>query len=45
MVPDIMAQRSKAELVAGAEAPTCPDLLEIRIRELLSVGETGVEAA
>jgi RNA polymerase sigma-70 factor (ECF subfamily) len=38
MVPDIMAERSKVELVAGAEAPTCPDPLEIRIRELLSVG-------
>jgi RNA polymerase sigma-70 factor (ECF subfamily) len=33
-----MGRRSKLELVAGAETPTCPDPLEIQIRGLLSVG-------
>lgn len=33
-----MARRSKMEQGAGAETPTCPDPLEIQIRELLSEG-------
>jgi hypothetical protein len=39
-----MLRRSKMELVAGAETPTCPDPLEIQIRGLLSVGNAGGEA-
>jgi hypothetical protein len=39
-----MARRSKMELVAGAETPTCSEPLEIQIRELLSVGNADGEA-
>jgi hypothetical protein len=38
MVPDIMAERSKVELVAGAEAPTCPDPLD-KLKVLAEAGK------